>query len=237
MIKLESVSWPKGVTIKHKSKVHEILASLHTPIPKQELIYRPLTWDDIPELKKLEAEWFPYTYPDAFYLQIFDEQRVVAIGCFWKPLGVAENLMMGAVMAKYETRSSALLYVNNGKITGKNSWCERLVNYFRNWYNENMYILTIGVIDEARRLGIASAFLNMLDDKAKARANCVSISLHVKENNKAAIKCYEKKNYVHAFVAENYYAYMGESHHGYYYVKVINKNSETIADQTLLGVV
>jgi len=229
MIKLESASWPKDTVIPHKSKVHSILASLNVPIRKEELVYRSLVPEDVPELIRLESEWFPNDYSGNLYREIADKQRI-ALGCFWKAVN-GQSLMMGAVIARYETSSDALLYVGKEKIIGVESRCTRVTNYFRNWRNENLYITTIGVIDEARRLGIATTFLNILYEKAKERPNCISISLHVKENNYPARKCYERNEYIHVFTVPNYYRYKKESSNGLYYIKVVKRS---LADLSLL---
>ena len=225
MIKLESGAWPKGKKIPYRSNVHEKIASLNLPIHKEDLEFRPMTMSDIPEFRNLEAEWFPFEYSTAFYNRINDTKNVIAMGCFWTPPNISESFLLGGVMAQYESSSSAFWYVSDTEVSRNFSCCTQLKNYFRNWSNLNLYIITIGVIDEARRLGIASWFINYLFDKGNSIENCVSISLHVMEENIAAINCYEKLGFIHVHDKNDYYYFMNEIHNGRYYVKKLHEDN------------
>ena len=58
------------------------------------------------------------------------------------------------------------------------------------------YIMTIGVIDECRKLGIGTQMLDYTIDLIEQTfEHCLAIYLHVADYNQAAIKFYEKHEF------------------------------------------
>ena len=221
MNKLKSGAWPEGSVIELKSTIHQIIASLNIPIRNEDLTFRPMTAEDLPQFKALMAEWFPFEYSDYFYDQAFTSTNYSFLACSWTPPNQSKSYIIAGILIRFETDSRAFNYVTDKEITTKISCCTRLINYLKNWNNENAYISTIGVIDEARRLGIASRLLDIAYEKAKKKKNCVSISLHVLTTNQQAIRCYEKNGFVHVCNVKNYYTIQGKTYDARYYVKKV----------------
>jgi len=58
------------------------------------------------------------------------------------------------------------------------------------------YIMTIGVVDECRRLGLGTMLLNEVTKVInQSWSHCEIIYLHVVDYNEAAIRFYEKNNF------------------------------------------
>lgn len=227
MIKLKSGAWPEGKEIPIKSGIHEKILSLGQKIEAKDLIYRPLLLSDIAELKLLEEEWFPFSYSDSFYFQMKDTHNFVTMGCFWKP--PLENqhsadYLVGGVMGRFENDSDALYYVTKSSMNPAVSCIGKFCNYYCSNQNCcNLYIMTIGVADEFRRLKVGTRLLEEINNFAKERLNCVSISLHVLDDNKQAIKCYENNGFVQICMVPQYYTMFGKRYDGRYYAKKVNK--------------
>ena len=66
--------------------------------------------------------------------------------------------------------------------------------------------MTIGVVDECRRLGLGSRLLKFsIDDLQKNYTNCEIIYLHVVDYNETAIKFYEKNGFtMHKRIKHHY---------------------------------
>eukprot|EP00826_Nyctotherus_ovalis_P021709 TRINITY_DN1705_c0_g1_i7.p1 TRINITY_DN1705_c0_g1~~TRINITY_DN1705_c0_g1_i7.p1 ORF type:complete len:246 (-),score=58.05 TRINITY_DN1705_c0_g1_i7:134-871(-) len=226
MDKLQSGAWPKGSKIRPQSDVHRRIASLNVPICKDDLVFRFMTFDDLPEFKALMDEWFPFTYSDNFYVRALTLPNYLFLACTWKPSSSHKSLIIGGIMAHFETNSTAFCYISNNSVTAQVSCCARLKNRLRNWGSENAYIGTIGVIDEARRLGVASQLIDLVHEEAKKRKKCVSLSLHVMKVNEQAIKCYERNGFVHVCDISDYYEIKGEMHDAKYYVKKVKEKGD-----------
>lgn len=228
---LSSGYWPEGTEIPVVSHLHDVIEAKGVPIQSEEIIVRRLEDSDLPDVKDLEAEWFPFKYSDQFYTQIHDKQNILAFGSFWKPASnqgdiakySTEEILLGVIMVRYEANRTALNYVNKSTGVIQNlSCCASFCNYLWNMCSVNAYIMTIGVIDEARRLGVASMLINHVVATIKStRKDCIALALHVIEKNMTAIKCYEKNQFVHVFDVPNYYDILGKHYNGKYYIRHI----------------
>lgn len=87
------------------------------------------------------------------------------------------------------------------------------------------YILTLGVVEEYRRNGIATLLLNSLVDhltKNPDGNSCKAVYLHVLTSNTTAIQFYERRNFsLHSYLPL-YYSVHDVAKDGYSYVLYIN---------------
>ena len=88
------------------------------------------------------------------------------------------------------------------------------------------YILTLGVVKEHRRNGIATLLLdnliNHLTTDVKTK-DCKAIYLHVLTTNYIAIRFYEKRNFRKHQFLPHYYLISSMNQDGYSYVLYINE--------------
>ena len=138
------------------------------------------------------------------------ESRYIAIGAFYPYLN--KNLLLGAIFSNLEFDDSISNYVY------KRSLLTKILRGLNCCHTPDllMYIMTIGVIDEVRRMGIGSALIDQCAKVAKERMPlCKGISLHVIEYNRAAINFYIKKGYKKISKISDYYKIHGKYYDGY----------------------
>lgn len=223
-VELKSDAWPEGHVISELCRIHGIIASLNVPIRREDLVYHRMGLDDIKDFKDYEGEWFPFQYSDWFYKTHITAKDSVSLGCYWRPPNSpAEEYLVGGVMARYEWDEAALGYVSSSSgVDPKTGCCGWLCNVIWNFRKENMYIMTIGVADEVRRLGAGSGLMRELERTIRTeRPTCVCISLHVLETNRAAMGCYRKNGFQATRMIRKYYEMFGKNYDAQYYVKAI----------------
>ncbi|XP_022084917.1 N-alpha-acetyltransferase 60-like [Acanthaster planci] len=172
----------------------------------QLLKLRFLCPDDVTEVKRLCGEWFPVEYPDSWYRDITSDQK------FYSLAAESSGKIVGLIVAEVKTRSR----------------CHRedfniLSSTFPN-STQVAYILSLGVVKEYRRRGIATALLDRLLSylTTSERSNCKAVYLHVLATNTTAIKFYEKHNFRKHEYLPYYYAIRGQPKDGLSYVLYIN---------------
>ena len=142
--------------------------------------YRVLKRDDLDEVRLLHGEWFPLDYSDKYFEKALRD-TVVAIGCFYivdygdfddngKP--ILEELMIGTIMTRIEQNKTIIVDM----VYEKNIEEETLRDYFNSCSCKptyGAYIMTLGVVDEFRRFGLATKMLNLtLDFVRKVYPQC-----------------------------------------------------------------
>ena len=153
-----------------------LLASVHaSPISDQHaVIFREgVSANEIAEIRTLHSEWFPVDYPDDFFQSLTDCPDVVSV--------VAEIDSRIVGMATVAIRRPERRY---------NPACDLGLG------DSVAYILTLGVIDELRRRGVASKLLEETEAVIKKKdPDCSVVFLHVIEYNHAAMWMYEKRGF------------------------------------------
>lgn len=83
---------------------------------------------------------------------------------------------------------------------------QKCINKLRNEGRCFAYISSIGVIDEARRLGIAGKLIEIACEHARTKDPlCHGMGLNVLCTSIPTIRCYEKHNFKKLFVDKGYY--------------------------------
>ncbi|XP_072022108.1 N-alpha-acetyltransferase 60-like [Amphiura filiformis] len=174
--------------------------------PSNGPILRFLCPRDVAEVKKLCAEWFPVEYPDSWYKDITSDSR------FYSLAAVVENKIVGLIVAEVKTRIR----------------CHRedfnILSATFPSSTQVAYILSLGVVQEHRRKGIATSLLQSLISylTSSERANVKAVYLHVLASNTTAIRFYEKHNFRRHEYLPYYYAIKGQPKDGLSYVLYVN---------------
>lgn len=167
---------------------------------KSNIVYRTnVARSDMEDVHALHAEWFPVNYSDDFFESIVSQDDVVTV------LAELESKIVGmatVAIRRTETRynfdGDLLPYLGLGSPGDASS--PRIA-----------YILTLGVVDELRGLGIASDLLRQAIIQTQASdPSCVVIFLHVIEYNLTAMGLYEKYGFKRFKVEPNFYK-LGET--------------------------
>lgn len=165
--------------------------------------------EDAPEVKRLCTDWFPIEYPDAWYHDITSNRKFFALAAMYG------GRIIGIVVA--EVKAQALC---NREDVGL------LATHFAP-SAQVAYILTLGVVRECRRNGIATLLLDSLlshlsSSSQGSSSACKAVYLHVLASNTCAIQFYERRRFrPHAFLPL-YYSVRGAPRDGYSYVLYLN---------------
>lgn len=172
-----------------------------------DLQLRFLNPGDLPEVKRLCREWFPIEYPDTWYADITSTQK------FYSIAAIFHGQIVGLVVAEIkEVRSlakedSEILPPSFGK------------------HCQIGYILSLGVVKEMRKQGIASFLLENLITHLTTGDNYINVKgvyLHVLTTNNAAITFYEHRGFRPHLFLPYYYAINGRRRDGFTYVLYLN---------------
>ncbi len=149
---------------------HHPHPSFHQRVPllnSPDLQLRFLSPSDIPEVKRLCKEWFPIDYPDAWYSDITSNPKFFSMAC------VYHARIIGLVVA--EIRDYFALAKEDSEI---------LAPTFRSGTKIG-YILSLGVVREYRKNGVASFLLDNLLSHLTSTENwdVRAVYLHVLTTN------------------------------------------------------
>ena len=173
-----------------------------------DIYYRQLTSVDIPELINLHKEWFPFEYNEVFFNDIVNggsNRQVLNIGACIKINGI--EYIVGSILCEIYKESKE----NTDKMLpfkyAPFEFCTRsCYDIFCCQPIELCYVLLLGVIDECRKIGLASKLIADLTKKVKqVNPKCKGLYLHVLDYNNAAIKCYIKNGFKELNQVYNYF--------------------------------
>ncbi|XP_030750411.1 N-alpha-acetyltransferase 60 [Sitophilus oryzae] len=162
--------------------------------------------EDLDEVRTLCQDWFPIEYPFYWYEEITSSNSR-----FYSLAAVYKHQIIGLIVAEIK-RHSCLNEEDSGI----------LAKCFRDC--DIAYILSLGVIKEFRRNGIATLLLDSLLKNllTPERRKVKAVFLHVLTTNSAAIRFYEKRKFrLHTFLPY-YYSIKGKCKDGFMYVLYIN---------------
>lgn len=89
-------------------------------------------------------------------------------------------------------------------------------------YTHVMYLLTLGSKQSYRRQGIATTLVRSCVEEARTYPNVGAVYLHVKADNEAGMKFYEKNGFTKLRYLEDYYVINGCYHGAYIYIMYIH---------------
>ncbi|KAL3877874.1 hypothetical protein ACJMK2_035518 [Sinanodonta woodiana] len=185
---------------------HDSMSQLQSFSIQREVQLRFLCPEDLDEVKRLCTEWFPIEYPDAWYQEITSNPK------FYSLAATYHSRIIGLVVCEIKTKAKL-----------NNEDADLLAPYFAS-STQVAYILSLGVVVDFRKHGIASLLLDSLLSylTSKECQNCKAVYLHVLSSNIVAISFYEGRNFtVHSYLPY-YYTIQGKPKDGYSYVLYIN---------------
>ncbi|XP_060519454.1 N-alpha-acetyltransferase 60 [Cylas formicarius] len=163
--------------------------------------------EDLDEVRALCQDWFPIEYPFYWYEEITSSNSR-----FYSLAAIYRHQIIGLIVA--EIKSHSCLNDEDAGILAKCfSDCEVA------------YILSLGVLKEYRRNGIATLLLDSLlkNVTTPERKKVKAVFLHVLTTNSAAIMFYEQRKFrLHNFLPY-YYSIKGKCKDGFMYVLYINE--------------
>ncbi|CAH1793889.1 unnamed protein product [Owenia fusiformis] len=173
---------------------------------QHEVQLRFLTPQDIDVVKQLCHEWFPIEYPEQWYQDITSNPK------FYSLAATYNTQIVGMIICEVKPR-----------IKCNREDMDILANHFIA-STQVAYILSLGVLNDFRRHGIASLLLDTLLSylSSSEMPNVKAVYLHVLTTNSVAIGFYERRYFkVHSYLPY-YYSINGSPRDGYSYVLYIN---------------
>ena len=217
------------------SPTHYLLNGI--TINPEKIIYKPLTKENLTEVKNLHKEWFPINYDDDFFEEIlFDNgKRYFTIGAFYN-INFKDNtnkeIILGSAFCEHEYIVDRLnKYIDidiideEYKDLNKNKF-EELTKCFKCQYYKCIYIMTIGVLDEFRKMNIGSNLIKYIYNIALEIDNCIGVYLHVICYNDIAIKFYKKNNFKKVNKISEYYYIDGKYYDSFVFLRMIRKEEK-----------
>ena len=216
------------------SSAHMLLKDVK--INTDDIIYKPLTKQDIEEIKNLHKEWFPIKYSDSYFQSIFNEKsrRYFSIGAFYKITNEetkeTKEIIIGLALCEWFIGSKYFT-----KILGKEPVLEIIknINYIEEVYSylkcddyNCIYIMTFGVLDEFRKMKIGSKMIDQIINIGLSDKLCVGVFLDVIYYNHSAIKFYKKNEFKKVMTNRNYYNLKGNKYDAYVFLRLFSRKEK-----------
>ncbi|KAL6122933.1 hypothetical protein ACLB2K_075457 [Fragaria x ananassa] len=147
------------------------------------ICYRPIQPADLEILEQIHTDLFPIRYESEFFQNVVNGHDIVSWAAVdrSRPNGQSDELI-GFVTARI--------------VLVKESEIGDLLNYDPSKPDQTLvYILTLGVVESFRNLGIASALIREVIKYASSIPTCRAVYLHVISYNNPAILLYKKMSF------------------------------------------
>jgi GNAT superfamily N-acetyltransferase len=226
---------------KGRREKQDISSSSHmllkdTKLDPNNIIYKPLTKQDIEETKNLHKEWFPIKYSDEYFNTIFNskEGKYFSIGAFYNIINEEtkekKGIIIGLALCEWIVGSDYFF-----KVFGKESALEisKNINYIEEVYSylkyddyHCIYIMTIGVLDEFRKMKIGSNIVERIINIGLSDKLCIGIFLDVIYYNYSAIKFYKRNEFKKVKTNKNYYNLNGTKYDAHVFLRIFSRKEK-----------
>jgi ribosomal protein S18 acetylase RimI-like enzyme len=198
--------------------------------------YRPIQPSDLEALEKINLAIFPIRYDRDVFLNVVNGHGIVSWGAVDTSrsddrrdeiIGFVTTRMIAAKDSEVSPyRMSWKWYYLTSELGGANDFDLQIEDLFR--YNSSrkdltlVYILTLGVVDSYRNLGIASSLVREVVKYAASISNCRGVYLHVISYNQPAISFYKKMLFKLVRRLPMFYYIRGQHYDSYLFVYYVN---------------
>ncbi|KAK4384738.1 Histone acetyltransferase MCC1 [Sesamum angolense] len=174
------------------------------------IAYRPIRPTDLVVLEKLHSELFPIRYESEFFHNVVNGREIVSWGAVDRSRPNAQSdELIGFITARI--------------VSAKESEIEDLLSFDSSKTDQTLvYILTLGVVESHRNLGIASALIHEVIKYASNLSTCRAVYLHVISYNNSAILLYKKMSFQCVRRLYNFYFINGQHYDSYLFVYYVN---------------
>ncbi|XP_049937006.1 histone acetyltransferase MCC1 isoform X2 [Nymphaea colorata] len=183
---------------------------IHISEHGQNIVYRPIRPSDREALEAMHAALFPIRYEPEFFLNVVNGHDIVSWAAVdrSRPDGNDDEII-GFVTVRVMIATENEI----GDILG----------YGSSRTNQTLvYILTLGVAEQYRNLGIASSLVQEVIKYASSLPECKAVYLHVIDYNESAILFYKKMNFRCLRRLPSFYYINSQHFDAYLYVYYVN---------------
>lgn len=174
------------------------------------ICYRPIEPSDREILEQIHCDLFPIRYESEFFQNVVNGQDIVSWAAVDRnrPNGQSDELV-GFVTARI--------------VLAKESEIGDMLRYDPSKPDQTLvYILTLGVVDGYRNLGIASSLIQKVVKYASSIPSCRAVYLHVISYNDPAIRLYKKMSFQRVRRLQGFYLIGGQHYDSYLFVYYVN---------------
>ncbi|KAK3229398.1 hypothetical protein Dsin_001279 [Dipteronia sinensis] len=188
------------------------------------ICYRPIRPSDLGILEQLHANVFPIRYESEFFQNVVNARDIVSWGAVDRSRsdGCSDELI-GFVTARI--------------VLAKESEIGDFLSYDSSRSDQTLvYILTLGVVETYRNLGIAASLIGEVIKYASSIQSCLAIYLHVISYNNPAIHLYKKMSFKCVRRLHGFYLISGQHYDSYLFVYYVNGGRSPCSPLELLKV-
>ncbi|XP_068635202.1 histone acetyltransferase MCC1 [Aristolochia californica] len=178
----------------------------HRPI----IVYRPIRPSDLEVLEQIHTALFPIRYEIEFFLNVVNGNDIIS----W-----------GAVdVSRPDSQSDELIgFVTARTLLARETELNDVVGYSSSRADNTLvYILTLGVVEAYRNLGIATSLVQQVIRYTSSIPTCRAVYLHVIAYNDPAIHFYEKMLFKCVRRLPNFYYIKGHHYDSYLFIYYVN---------------
>ncbi|KAF8380730.1 hypothetical protein HHK36_028220 [Tetracentron sinense] len=174
------------------------------------IFYRPIQPSDIEVLEQLHGHLFPIRYESEFFLNVVNGNNIVS----WAAVD----------RSRPDSESDELVgFVTARIVLAKESEIGDMLRYDSSRADQTLvYILTLGVVESYRNLGIATSLIREVIKYASSIPTCRAVYLHVIAYNDPAIHFYKKMLFDCVRMLPNFYYINGQHYDSYLFVYHVN---------------
>ena len=216
--------------MKPVAEVHSLLKGV--TIDKEKIIYKEIDLEDYEEVKRLHKEWFPVPYKEEFFENIFKKNngQYETMGAYY-PLNIGEgkikNVLLGLIIVQWRYVNKYFFDIVGNEVSNE---IERNIDFedeigflfSKHPHYFSLYVMTLGVIDECRKMNIGSKLLKSVYNYGINSRYCLGVYLNVIENNFSGIKFYEKNGMTKTKHLENFYEIDGKKYNAESFVMIFS---------------
>ncbi|XP_059667424.1 histone acetyltransferase MCC1-like isoform X2 [Cornus florida] len=197
------------------------LKGSHRPI----ISYRPIRSSDLEVVEKIHGDLFPIRYEPEFFQNVVNGREIVSWGA------VDSNRPNGQ-------RDELIGFVTARIVLAKESEIEDLLRFDSSKSDQTLvYILTLGVVESYRNLGIASSLIREVIKYASSLPTCRAVYLHVISYNNPAIHLYQKMSFQCVRRLYGFYFINGQHYDSYLFIYYVNGGRSPCSPLELLALV
>ncbi|XP_017977737.1 PREDICTED: histone acetyltransferase MCC1 [Theobroma cacao] len=189
------------------------------------ICYRPIQPSDLAILEQIHSDVFPIRYESEFFQNVVNGRDIVSWAAVdrSRPNGQSDELI-GFVTARI--------------VLARDSEIADLLRYDSSKVDQTLvYVLTLGVVDAYRNLGIATALIRKVIKYASSIPVCRAIYLHVISYNNPAIHLYKKMSFKCVRMLHGFYLINGQHYDSYLFVYYVNGGRSPCSPLELVTVV
>jgi histone acetyltransferase MCC1 len=196
-----------------------LLPESSSPFRKRRFRCRMIQPQDREVIQRLHEEWFPVLYQDEFFDELVQGRMIGSGDPLFTRLAIENDEGDGGDHEEAEERIV-------GCVVGSFVNAHLLSKFMQDLLINNLaehprmfYIMTLGCVQSVRRTGLATTMIDECLAAVEQDVECGVVYLHVKVDNVAAIRMYEKLGFHRVTEIQNYYTIEETLHNCFLYAR------------------